>query len=187
MALVQSIPIFPGFWALLGVILLLGLFTGKGRRSAPASLRRTLRSIRRAPLTPQLVLNQSERKVHRELSHIVAESRAHTLLSQVSMGEFLRQDGQQTSRATWQTVFNAFNAKRVDFLIVDADWLPIFVIEYQGSGHFQGNARDRDAIKRAVCDRAGIAFIEVVSSGLSAAQARDLRQGLTQHSVLAAE
>lgn len=69
---------------------------------------------------------------------------------------------------------NAFNAKRVDFLIVDADWEPCVAIEYQGSGHYKGNARARDAIKRAVCEKADVAFMEVATDGLSAAQVRDL-------------
>lgn len=160
--------------AVLALLGLLAVLKAKVRRRVP-SLRRLLKTVRRAPLCATPALNQSERRVHRDLSQIVGQSRNHVLLAQVSMGEFLRVDGKRTSRSERQTVFNLFNAKRVDFLIVDADWQPCIVVEYQGTGHAQGNARDRDAIKRAVCERAGITFLEVAANGLTADQTRDLR------------
>ncbi|GAB5448309.1 DUF2726 domain-containing protein [Gymnodinialimonas sp.] len=185
-ALLQTIPASPALWGAVALLLLLSLLTGKRRRRAP-SLRRRLKVIRSANLTPRPVLNQSERRVHRQLAQIVGGSPTHSLLTQVSMGEFLHVAGGRTGRAQRQSVFNAFNAKRVDFLIVDADWLPVVVLEYQGSGHYQGNARARDAIKRAVCETAGIAFMEVASGGLTPAQVRDLRRQVTTQSSVAAE
>lgn len=185
--LLQSLIGLPGLGAFLAVVFFAGLLRWAKRRRSPPSLRRTLTAIGRTTLEPRAVLNLSERKVHRALLQIVGQSRGHTLLTQVSMGEFLRADGKRTSRSRWQTVFNAFNAKRVDFLIVDADWLPCIVVEYQGTGHYQGNARARDAIKRAVCERAGITFMEVVSAGLTPRQARDLRDRLTSRGTIAAE
>ncbi|WP_341862243.1 DUF2726 domain-containing protein [Gymnodinialimonas sp. 57CJ19] len=133
------------------------------------------------------VLNQSERAVHRALADIVRQSGSHTLLAQVSMGEFLRLDRKGMPPSKWQTVFNAFNPKRVDFLIVDADWMACCVIEYQGSGHYQGDAKARDAVKRAVCDQAGVPLVEVEKSGLTAGQRRDLHDLLGTISRVAAE
>lgn len=176
-----------GIGALIGVFVLVCLLKGGRRRRPSPSLRRTLTAIRRTTLEPRAVLNLSERKLHRELSRIVGQSRTHTLLAQVSMGEFLRARDARTSRSRWQTVFNAFNAKRVDFLIVDADWLPCIAVEYQGKGHYQGNARARDAIKRAVCERAGITFMEVASAGLTPCQTRDLHNVLSARGSIAAE
>lgn len=180
-------PILSAPWLgpLVGFVLTFVLFAFvlrlKKWRPKTSAFRRTLKAIRRAPIKPRVVLNQPERKVYRDLSNLVAQSCSHTLLTQVSMGEFLRIDGKRVSKSIWLTAFNAFNAKRVDFLIVDADWVPCVVIEYQGTGHGLGNAASRDAIKRAVCARASIPMVEVASGGLTARQTRDLRETLRVH------
>ncbi len=57
--------------------------------------------------------------------------------------------------------FNTINAKRVDFLLVDADQRPRVAIEYQGRGHHQGEAAARDAVKREALRRAGVGYGEV--------------------------
>jgi hypothetical protein len=75
---------------------------------------------------------------------------------QVSMGEFLRaKDGSLKDK-----LFRAFNARRVDFLVSDWNWKPVLVIEHQGSGHFQGNWRLHDAVKRLVLGLAGLPLVE---------------------------
>lgn len=85
----------------------------------------------------------------------------------------------------WKT-FARFNAKRVDFLVVDARWQPVAVVEYQGSGHFQGDSEKRDAIKRSYCRAANIAFIEVPEGGLEPAQRAALLKAMgCRHSVAA--
>jgi hypothetical protein len=174
--MLQLLSDIPGIVLAVPVVLFLMIAAaGRSRRRAAApSLARTLRAIKRAPVRAVPVLNASEQSVYRTLLDLVAQSRSHRLLVQVSMGEFLRLDRRGSARSGWQIVFNAFNAKRVDFLIVDADWVPCMAIEYQGSGHYKGNARARDAIKRAVCEKADVAFMEVATDGLSAAQVRDL-------------
>jgi hypothetical protein len=53
------------------------------------------------------------------------------------------------------------NSKRADFLVVDNRGWPLLAIEYQGRGHYRGNASKRDAVKRTVLARAGIHYIEV--------------------------
>lgn len=181
----------PGLGAFVGFVLTLVIFGFllklKKWRPKMSVLRRTLKAVRRAPIKPRALLNQPERKLHRELSKIVGQSATHTLLAQVSMGEFLRIEGKRVSKSIWLTAMNAFNSKRVDFLIVDADWLPCIVIEYQGTGHSLGNASARDAIKRAVCARAKIPMVEVASDGLTARQARDLRDKMRLSHAIAAE
>ena len=42
----------------------------------------------------------------------------------------------------------------------DRGW-PLAVIEFQGKGHYRGNAAERDAVKRTVLAKAGIRYIEV--------------------------
>lgn len=183
-----SVELPGAVYAALGVGLVCLLLGGSSRRRRPRSnSKQVLRVIRRAPVRAVPVLNQSERAVHRALADIVRQSGSHTLLAQVSMGEFLRLDRKGMPRSKWQTVFNAFNSKRVDFLIVDDDWLACCAIEYQGSGHYQGDARARDAVKRAVCEQAHVPVMEVAKTGLTAGQRRDLQDLLGTISRVAAE
>lgn len=181
----------PGLGPLVGFVLTLAAFALllrlKKWRPKMSALRRTLKAVRRAPIKPRALLNQPERKLHRELNRIVGQSASHTLLTQVSMGEFLKIEGRRVSKSIWLTAMNAFNSKRVDFLIVDAEWQPCVVIEYQGTGHGLGNASARDAIKRAVCARAKIPMIEVASSGLTGRQRRDLGDRMRHTHAIAAE
>ncbi|MPN33437.1 hypothetical protein SDC9_180924 [bioreactor metagenome] len=39
--------------------------------------------------------------------------------------------------------------------------MPVAVIEYQGSGHYKGNAKVRDEIKKIACEKAGIKYLPV--------------------------
>ncbi|MCL4068169.1 DUF2726 domain-containing protein [Pseudomonas sp. GX19020] len=109
------------------------------------------------------VLNKSERSlftiIERTLSGIPSRPR---LLCQVCYGEFL---SSPSKRAFWR-----INAKRADFLIVDREFKPLAVIEYQGRGHYgsnrktAANAKARDRIKRQACVSAGIPWIEIPAS-----------------------
>lgn len=163
-----------GLVPLMALVLILRLLTGGRGGQGAKRHRRVIRALRRTPVEGRAVLNKAERQVHQDLSLIVARSSSHHLLAQVSMGEFLCLGGRQKNRSRWQTVFNAFNAKRVDFLIVDAHWQPVMAVEYQGKGHHQGNAESRDAIKRAVLAKANIPLMEVASTGLSRDQKTNL-------------
>lgn len=60
------------------------------------------------------------------------------------------------TRATWELL-----RKRMDFLVTSATGEALAVIEYQGSGHYQGAAAYNDQIKKAVCARSNLRFIEI--------------------------
>lgn len=77
----------------------------------------------------------------------------HRLLLKVSLGEILSSDSRNAYRAV--------NSKRVDLVITDRAGIPAVVVEYQGSGHYQGDAHLRDAIKREACQSAGISWVEI--------------------------
>ncbi|MDO5054916.1 MAG: DUF2726 domain-containing protein [Pasteurella oralis] len=101
------------------------------------------------------LMNKSEYTLYSRLSHLLDVQHAKQgfkLFSQVSMGEFIQSND--------QNAFNLINNKRVDFLIIDKDCNPIVVIEYQGSGHYQSNAIERDTIKKESCRQANIEYIE---------------------------
>ena len=55
------------------------------------------------------------------------------------------------------------NSKRVDLLLVDPDCRARHAIEYQGTGHHQGSAAARDAVKKEALRKAGIGYHEVVA------------------------
>ncbi|MGG5887527.1 DUF2726 domain-containing protein [Falsiroseomonas sp. HC035] len=77
---------------------------------------------------------------------------------QVSLGEVLK----VYSHREWisNRAHQSINSKRCDILIADDNGKPVIVVEYQGSGHYQGDAESRDSIKCAAVTRAGIKYIE---------------------------
>ena len=109
--------------------------------------------------TKKPLLNFSERKLLAGLEEIVTTLGEYRVFCQVSYGEFLHTKRQKS--------FWRINAKRADFVIVDAEFLPVAVVEYQGAGHWGSTrssaraARDRDVIKRRACESASIAWIEI--------------------------
>ena len=58
---------------------------------------------------------------------------------------------------------SCFNSNRVDLLLVDPDCRARHAIEYQGTGHHQGSAAARDAVKKEALRKAGIGYHEVVA------------------------
>lgn len=107
------------------------------------------------------LLNATERKLAGVLERSAQTVFGPTtrLLAQVSYGEFLK-GGDQAAQAR-------INQKRADFVLVDARFEVLCVVEYQGRGHHgsspeaRANAEHRDKVKRAACASAGIALVEV--------------------------
>lgn len=124
------------------------------RRKGPRRASEQLECVMGAAFTARRLLSKSEARVLR-----VAEAAAREIcadwrvMAQVSLGEVLKA---QNSSAYW-----TINAKRVDLLLIDGTCRPLAAIEYQGSGHHQGQAAARDAVKKEALRRAGIAYIEV--------------------------
>jgi hypothetical protein len=113
-----------------------------------------LRTVMASQFKPKRLLNKGEEKVLAALEPIVAKLEpGWRVWTQVSLGEVLDADSVEA--------FNTINAKRVDFLLVDADQRPRLAIEYQGQGHHQGAAAARDAVKREALRRAGVGYGEV--------------------------
>jgi Protein of unknown function (DUF2726) len=115
-----------------------------------------LRTVMGATFTAKRLLNRGESRVLAALEPLVAELvPGWRVMAQVSLGEVLEGDSVEA--------FNTINAKRVDFLLVDADFRPRHAIEYQGQGHHQGLAAARDAVKKEALRRAGIGFVEMMA------------------------
>jgi len=78
------------------------------------------------------------------------------------MGAFLSTAGGNYLSPDDKLAFYSFNAKRVDFLIIDGYGQPAFVVEYQGSGHhMSGTAAERDMLKREAIRKTTIELVEI--------------------------
>ncbi len=123
----------------------------------PVLLARQLRAVKDASFHKLYLLNKSEFRVFKIIeAEIASAKKGYRVFAQVSLGEVIDSKNREA--------FFAINSKRVDFLIVDANSLPVVAVEYQGSGHFQGTAEARDAIKDSAVQKAGIGFIEIFES-----------------------
>ena len=132
-----------------------------------ASAVNQLRFVSEAILFPRELLNREEQIVFRAALRAIQTvnkafgSNRYGLSLQVSMGEFLGTAGKEVA----DRAYSSIGCKRSDLLIYTrADFLPALVIEHQGSGHDQGKARERDAVKRAALARAGLPLLETIST-----------------------
>jgi len=136
---------------------------GRSRRIEPTPPLRSandaadqLRIVLEAKFSSRPLLNKPERRLLSHLDRALQdEAPGWRAMGQVSLGEMLASDD--------EAAFFAINSKRVDLLIVDADCQPLHAIEFQGTGHHQGSAAARDAVKKEALRRAGIGYAEVVS------------------------
>lgn len=96
--------------------------------------------------------------------HLATMDESYRILPEVSMGSFLKtpyEDFEGLKARQNDRAFKSINSKRVDFLIIDPYGMPALVIEYHGTGHFQGNAEDRDQVKQVALDKAKIPILVV--------------------------
>ncbi len=115
-----------------------------------------LRLVMEADFHSRALLNAGERRLLVHLDKILAEEApGWRAMGQVSLGEILA--------STDKDAYFAINSKRVDLLIVNAEFRPLHAVEFQGKGHHQGTAAARDAVKKEALRRAGIGYVEVVS------------------------
>lgn len=136
----------------------------------------------------QRLMNKPEFALYCELCALVATGRAgHRLFAQVAFGAFLEVMAREDRREIADAAYHAVHRKVADFLLIDRFGNPVAVIEYQGAGHYQGNAHARDHAKRVACQRANIHFVEVPMTGLTMGQKTDLRKILGLPAQLAAE
>ncbi|HAF2404719.1 TPA: DUF2726 domain-containing protein [Salmonella enterica] len=113
-----------------------------------------LSSVQAALFYRRSVMNASENTLYNFLLHMVNKyDYPVRVFPQVSLGEILKTEN--------KSAFFSINSKRVDFVIADKNNMPCAVVEYQGSGHWQNNARKRDAIKKLACEKAGIKYFDL--------------------------
>jgi len=113
-----------------------------------------LRTVMTATFEKKRLMSRSEARFFYFAETAIARRKlTWRVMAQVSLGEVLSSPDPEAHRA--------INAKRVDMLIVSSAGEPLAAIEYQGSGHYQGTAPARDAVKKEALRRAGVRYIEV--------------------------
>jgi hypothetical protein len=113
-----------------------------------------LNAVMAASFERRKLLNVSEHKVFKIVERdIWSARRGYRIFAQTSLGEILKSRDEEA--------FRSINSKRVDILIVDPDSWPVLAVEYQGSGHYQGTAAARDAVKKEALRKAGVGYVEV--------------------------
>lgn len=115
-----------------------------------------LRIVMSASFEKRRILSKAEARVFYAIEAAIKKTdMPWRVMAQVSLGEIL---ASPDARA-----YGAINSKRVDLLVIGNDGIPIAAIEYQGSGHYQGSAPARDAVKKEALRKAGIRYVEVTT------------------------
>ena len=130
-----------------------------------------LRTVMDASYTARPLLNQGEARLFGELDKAVAaRNPGWQVMAQVCVGEFVASADPEA--------YACINAKRVDLLLVDPDCRARHAIEYQGTGHHQGSAAARDAVKKEALRKAGIGYHEVIAGHTTPGELRRLVEKL---------
>lgn len=115
-----------------------------------------LRIVMSSSFEKRRILSKSEARVlYATEAAIKKVEMSWRVMAQVSLGEIL---SSPNARA-----YGAINSKRVDLLVIASNGDPIVAIEYQGSGHYQGSAPARDAVKKEALRKAGIRYVEITT------------------------
>ena len=128
----------------------------------PSNPANQLRYVSSAEFYPRSLMNKSEYRVFQLLERWLNQNSGYgyRLFCQVSYGEFL-----QTAD---NNAYKSINSKRADFLIIDRYGEPRAVIEYQGDGHYQGDAVLRDEVKAAALMSANVELVEIFPGDFAA-------------------
>lgn len=119
-----------------------------------------MQAISLAEFETQPLLNKEEYRLLPILEQITKDlGNGYRIIIQTTLGEVLCA---RAKTKEMQRLANAsINSKRLDFAIVDSAGILKLAIEYQGSGHYQGQAFMRDAVKREALRKAGVHMLEV--------------------------
>ncbi|MBV7266165.1 DUF2726 domain-containing protein [Erythrobacter ani] len=144
---------------------------GRGQSRQISDAADQLKCVMQADFKSRALLNKSEAKVFKALDAAVIERNSNwQVMAQVSLGEFLSSPN--------RSAFFSVNSKRVDFALMDEQCQVVHALEYQGSGHHQGSAAARDAVKKEALRKAGIGYHEIVAGHTTPAELRALVEKL---------
>ena len=121
-----------------------------------------LTAVSRVDFETTPLLNREEVLLLPLLENIARQlGQGHRVMAQTSLGEVIRPSPGSGSEDQRNSAFYAVNAKRLDLAIFDHAGTLILAVEYQGTGHYQGDALKRDAVKREALRKAGVDLLEV--------------------------
>ena len=130
-----------------------------------------LRCVMEADFKSRALLNRPEAQVFKALdTAVIARNPGWQVMAQVSLGEFLASEDKDA--------YFAVNSKRVDFALMDPDCRVRHALEYQGTGHHQGSAAARDAVKKEALRKAGIGYHEIVAGHTTPGEVKRLVEKL---------
>lgn len=110
--------------------------------------------VSRTAYQPRPVMGREEACLFYKLENWVnGRAQGERVFAQVPMGVYLQTPD--------DAAHLLIRYKRPDYVIVNRQGLPLCVVEYQGGGHYQGDAHERDAIKNAALQRANIPLVEI--------------------------
>ena len=143
------------------LLLLLAIACGLVRRTRASGrlARKQIRALRGVDLRATKPVNaEAHRFVFQPLDDLLrTRFPAYRLFAEVGMGGFIATSSKD------RDAHGAYNAKRVDFLVVDPGGHPALAVEYHGTGHYNGDAVHRDKVKREALRRAGIPLVEIAA------------------------
>lgn len=117
---------------------------------------KAISSIQNSDIRSKPLLNGEEKQIfHKVFAYFRSSNVPYYIHAQVSLGEIIKSN---------EYAYKLINSKRVDFCVVDGNFNPVCVIEYQGSGHFNDSASKRDEIKKVACEKAGIKYIALYAN-----------------------
>lgn len=126
----------------------------RGRDPDPTDVGEQLKAVMAGSFSRQRVLSPSEYRPFKIIeTELLASRSGFRIFAQTSLGEILR--------SPCDSAFRSINSKRVDILVIDRYGWPVVAVEYQGTGHYQGTAAARDAVKKEALRKAGVRYIEV--------------------------
>jgi hypothetical protein len=127
------------------------------RAPAPIDAGGQLMAVMAAPFEKRRVLTPAEYRVFKIIEDdLAATKKGYRVFGQTSLGQVLQ--------STCPNAHSSINSKRADILVIDPFGWPVLAVEYQGSGHYQGTAAARDAIKKEALRKAGVGYVEVGES-----------------------
>jgi hypothetical protein len=113
-----------------------------------------MRAVMGASFERRQVMTRAEYRVFRIVEEDLAAARkGFRIFPQASLGQILD--------SPCRYAFRSINSKRVDMLVTDPYGWPVLAVEYQGDGHYQGDAPARDAVKKEALRKAGVHYVEV--------------------------
>lgn len=102
------------------------------------------------------LLNRSEELVFNELQNIASDNDLR-VFSKTRLSDVIQKD----STILTQREFDFFTRSHCDFVITDANFKPMMIVEYDGPFHVDEKQKERDKIKNELCKRAEMGILRI--------------------------